>query len=254
MKSSRLPTILRRLFRPVWLALFVIFVFFLIYPINAGLIRGFLTICFPMLVGGFLFLIWNHKTLRITSLVITGSFTIFLLTPGRTVDPIRLQDRYVDSLGSFESVRYVWGGENRFGIDCSGLVRKAMIVACVREGLTTMNPRLIRNAVEFWWYDCSARALKTGFRNWTQLQFASTSIREIPLDKLTAGDIAVTSDGIHVLAHLGDGEWIEADPGAGKVLRIKPQESNSWVTVPVHILRWEILRTGDTQEYSSFAK
>lgn len=254
MKSSRFAEIVRRLVRLVWLALIVLFVFFLIYPINAGLIRGFLTICFPLLVGGFLLLIWNHRILRIASLVITGSFTIFLFAPGRTIDPLRLQDRYVDSLGSFESARYVWGGENRFGIDCSGLVRKAMIVACVREGLTTVNPRLIRKAWEFWWYDCSARALKTGYRNWTQLQFASTSIREIPLDNLAAGDIAVTSNGIHVLAYLGNGEWIEADPGVGKVLRIKPQESNSWVKVPVHILRWQILRTGDTQDPPSFAK
>lgn len=170
---------------------------------------------------------------------------VFLLGPGRTINPRRLQNRYVVTLISFESTRYVWGGENRFGIDCSGLIRKGLIESCFEEGLMTVNPRLIRSGLEFWWHDCSARALKTGYRNWTQLQFTSPRILDISLEQLEPGDIAVTSDGIHVLAYLGSGEWIEADPGVGKVLRIRPRDSNSWLTVPVHILRWKILTSQD---------
>ena len=59
-----------------------------------------------------------------------------------------LRQKYVDSLVRYEGTKYVWDGENRLGIDCSGLVRKGLIDAAVRAGISTWNPRLIRRQKE----------------------------------------------------------------------------------------------------------
>ena len=34
---------------------------------------------------------------------------------------------------------YYWGGENKIGIDCSGLIRKSLIVANYKRGLLTLH-------------------------------------------------------------------------------------------------------------------
>ncbi|MFN2599036.1 MAG: NlpC/P60 family protein, partial [Pyrinomonadaceae bacterium] len=47
---------------------------------------------------------------------------------------------YIASLESYEGTRYVWGGENSRGIDCSGLVRRGLINADFHEGVVTANP------------------------------------------------------------------------------------------------------------------
>ena len=56
--------------------------------------------------------------------------------------------------------------------------------------------------------------------------------------------MAVTSNGVHVLAYVGDSTWIEADPSAlvgYKVVQIKAPTSNAWFNTPVHIVRWRRL-------------
>ncbi len=67
-------------------------------------------------------------------------------------------------------------------------------------------------------------------------------LSRLQLDQLAPGDIAVTPDGVHVLAYLGDGEWMEADPGLGKVIRARvPADDNPWFKAPVQVLRWREL-------------
>ena len=48
----------------------------------------------------------------------------------------------------------------------------------------------------------------------------------------------VTANGMHVLAFLGNGLWIEADPGEMKVLRVKVPSNNPWFSAPVQLVRW----------------
>ena len=98
------------------------------------------------------------------------------------------------------------------GIDCSGLVRSGLIKANYEQGILTFNPRLIREGFSLWWHDCSAKALGEEYRGRTWLLVSARSINEIDYATIMPGDIAVTEDGIHVLAFLRAKLWIEADP------------------------------------------
>ena len=48
--------------------------------------------------------------------------------------------------------------------------------------------------------------------------FRSDSVISSDSSRLRPGDLAVTEDGVHVMAFLGDQRWIEADPDAKRVL------------------------------------
>ena len=145
---------------------------------------------------------------------------------------------------TYEKVPYVWGGESKRGIDCSGLMRCALIDAEVRRGITSLNPSLVRAGFSLWWNDCSARAMKDEFQGRTHLLFTVDSINQIDSAEIKPGDIAVTSSGVHVLAYVGNKTWIEADPneGAGhQVIEVKTPARNAWFNMPVHVMRWREL-------------
>jgi hypothetical protein len=187
-----------------------------------------------------LLLWWKSKPIRY---LCCGVFILVLLVailPGRNPNPSHLRDRYVRSLLTYEGTKYVWGGENRLGIDCSGLIRRALIISMLQEGLTTGNPGLIRQSYAMRWFDCTANALKNGHRNQTRQLFASPSIHATDHSKLLPGDLAVTADGVHILAYIGNQTWIEADPG-GAVKKLHATEDNDWLQIPIVLLRWEIL-------------
>jgi hypothetical protein len=169
---------------------------------------------------------------------VTASIVLFLLAPGRAVDTAGLSRAYVQSLQKYEGVEYVWGGETARGIDCSGLIRRGLIDANWQQGWRTLNPALVRQSINMWWHDCSAKALKEEYRGWTQTLFTSNSLNTLDATRLQAGDIAVTSNGVHTLAYLGNNTWIEADPKAWKVLRLRTPTDNAWFNLPVHLLRW----------------
>jgi len=166
---------------------------------------------------------------------------VWLCTPGRPHDPEQLRRSYISALKRYEDTRYVWGGENGFGIDCSGMIRKAFINACLDVGWRNLNPQLIRRAADVWWHDTTARGLRDGHRHNTLPVAQAIAINEIPVSSLLPGDLAVTSDGIHILAYLGEGDWIEADPQAMKVLILRAPNDSFWFSRPVEIVRWTAL-------------
>lgn len=173
----------------------------------------------------------------------TGAL-IFLALPGRPVSHVALQTHYVEELKRYQGVRYVWGGENFLGIDCSGLVRKGMINALWKTGLTTANPTAARAAISLWWRDASARAMQAGYRNMTRSIGSFPSIQSLESRDtalLQSGDLAVTSNGIHILAYLGDGRWIEADPALDRVIILDQTTPDPWLQTPVDLLRWRWL-------------
>jgi hypothetical protein len=71
--------------------------------------------------------------------------------------------------------------------------------------------------------------------------FASSSIDETDHSKLQPGDLAVTTDGVHILAYLGNTTWIEADPILGKVIKVSVPTDNPWFNRPVAFIRWSWL-------------
>jgi hypothetical protein len=92
----------------------------------------------------------------------------FLAFPSRNYDHDKLRQSYADHLRSYEGTRYVWGGENILGVDCSGLVRTALIKASFQQGIVTANPGLVRFSLSLWWHDSTAKALGEEYRNQTE--------------------------------------------------------------------------------------
>ncbi len=63
---------------------------------------------------------------------------------------------YVGNLKRYQGTRYLWGGENFIGIDCSGLIRRAIMDSYRDYGIRTLNGKLLRELLYLWWYDTSA--------------------------------------------------------------------------------------------------
>jgi cell wall-associated NlpC family hydrolase len=131
----------------------------------------------------------------------------------------------------------VWGGEGRRGIDCSGLPRRAY-----RDALFA-NGRAFRLFAQQWWFDASARALGNRHRNDTVALETTGTLREMDYAALQPGDLAVTSNGVHLLVFLGRDSWIHADPGAGAVITMNGRSStNGWLRSNVTTHRWRELQ------------
>ena len=235
MRSNSLQT----LYGVLWL----LWVTLGVQPISSGTIR---IASISLLAGQWAFtvlLLRKHRIWRILGIAAPIPILLFLALPGRPMDAETLSASYVKCLDSYRGSPYVWGGENRLGIDCSGLVRRGLIKASAVRGIREGNPAYLRFALYLWWHDCTARALGDGAFGLTDPLFEAPDVNSLvrhPM--LEPGDLAVTADGVHVMAFLGNRRWIEADPGAMKVLIVEiPDPSNTWVTRPAKIVRWRVL-------------
>ncbi|MFB3882519.1 MAG: NlpC/P60 family protein [Armatimonadota bacterium] len=228
----------------IWLALLIA------TAVNGLLLQGFGVARLLLLASILILWVWGVVLVRKRRVLSAGGIVAglavlgFLCLPGREVNPEQLRAVYTRSLRQYEGTRYVWGGESRLGIDCSGLVRQGLIDANLKLGASTLNPRPIRAALDRWWNDCSAKALQQGYRGFTQPLLQAESINDITHPSLRAGDIAVIGEGVHVLAYLGSGKWIEAEP-ADEVVIIGTPSQNAWFDRPVCVMRWRWLQGGD---------
>jgi hypothetical protein len=165
---------------------------------------------------------------------------LLLAGPGRDRDS--LERRYVAALERYTGAPYVWGGESPRGIDCSGLVRQALVDASLREGLLGLDGRSLRRAAELWWFDCSASALGAGHSGLTRPVSEASTLAALDPRPLQAGDLAITHEGRHVLAYLGDGRWIQADPVAARVVVGDWTHARlGWPEMSVRVVRWSAL-------------
>jgi hypothetical protein len=234
-----------------WFALLAVNVLLYLLPQTYRAIRIFQVASVPALWLWGAYLVRRRRKVAPTVLAIGIALLGFLCLPGSDPDQNELRNAYIRSLKSYEGTRYVWGGENRIGIDCSGLVRNGLINANLRVGISTFNPGPIRRAFAMWWNDCSAQALLEGYRQLTVPLFRADSINSIRERSLAPGDIAVTSDGVHVLAYIGDGRWIQADPGPMKTVITTLPSDDYWFTVPVHVMGWTQLELPSGPEAKS---
>ena len=149
---------------------------------------------------------------KVLTCALLGLLCFWAGTASREANKERLRQMYIQRLRAFAGTAYVWGGESHVGIDCSGLARVALIEAIALEGLREGNPRLLGPLLwKFWWRDMSAKDMLTGKYDYTIALQGDFSL-------LSPGDLAVNDNGMHVMIYLGDGRWIEADPGIGKVI------------------------------------
>lgn len=174
-------------------------------------------------------------------IALAATVGIFFVLPGRAFDREALRRQYVESLMAYESAPYVWGGETRQGVDCSGLVRCGMMDAAVWLGFQTLNPDLLRTGVAVWWFDTTAAGLEQGYGDRLRPMLMAPSLNEIDLGQVLPGDVAVSVGGAHTLAYVGNGTWIAADPLLRRVVKITPPSDNAWFRVPVHVMRWRVL-------------
>jgi NlpC/P60 family len=211
-------------------------------PINSTRLNSLFIVCTLGTWSGILFFTWRIKLIRYVLFVIPVLLAIPFCLPGPAIEAKELRADYLRRLATFEGTKYVWGGESRRGIDCSGLPRRTFRDALLAYGIKHANGLAFRANLEQWWFDASANALGEGYRNYTKPIGLRGTIREMDYHNLLPGDLAVTIGGSHVLVYVGDERWIQADPGIGTVAVLNGRtNSNVWFTVPVTIHRWEML-------------
>jgi hypothetical protein len=225
--------------RKAWVASWAVVAISLLCPINICLTRLALIVGAIGVWSGAAYLLSARRWAGALCLALPVPIAVFLALPGREADPEALRQEYLRQLERYEGVRFLWGGENWLGIDCSGSVRRGLINANVKLGVVTGNPRLIRRALSMWWFDSSARAMREEYRGLTSFVLSTKSLNALDHGKIAVGDLAVTAEGSHVLAYFGDETWIAADPDARAVVKIRaPAPGRRYFDVPVHIMRW----------------
>ena len=239
--GSNLQSYSRRELYLTWAAAWLFLIILNLYPIRTsatrfGLISSLLVVWFGAIV-----LSWKRKWLRFPFITVTVLLALFVVLPGRPIEPSYLREEYIRKLQTYEGTRYIWGGESHRGIDCSGLIRCGLTDACFQQGLSSLNPGLIRRSFSLWWNDASARELKDGYRQETNVIGESKGINDADYSPLRPGDFAVTNDGVHTLAYIGSHVWIEADPGEGRVIKVTVPSTNPWFKRPVKLVRWSML-------------
>ncbi|MES2661448.1 MAG: NlpC/P60 family protein [Verrucomicrobiota bacterium] len=214
----------------------------IVRPYHDGALRYGLPLSLLAVWSAGLAFAWRRKIVRTVLLVLPFLAAVPFCLPAKPMDPAKLRDRYVAAMRAMEGTPYVWGGESHRGIDCSGLPRRALRDALLENGLQQGNGAAFREWARQWWFDTSAKALGENYRGVTRPTGVRGKLRDLDFSQLVRGDLAITADGRHVMIYLGNGEWIQADPGPFKVSIGKPAtDPNPWFDTMVLIQRWTIL-------------
>jgi hypothetical protein len=186
-------------------------------PLRTGKIRLAIVGLLALVWGGLIVLTAVRKWWVGAGLAaITLAVGIFICLPGAPINVAELRSLYLERLQRYTGVIYVYGGENSLGIDCSGLVRRAMVDALFLYGVRKHDSAAIRAACRLWWCDANAIELGNGAHGDTRAVGASASVKLGDHPDAVPGDMAVTASGSHVLAYLGGEQWIEAEPNVGR--------------------------------------
>ena len=213
----------------------------LAYPIRTGLIKSLILVLSLGVSAGLVVWIRKKSVRLICLLAVLSVAAVVTFKPTRPKPPEQVRSDYVAALRNYEGVRYVWGGETKRGIDCSGIVRAAWVDSQLRLGAKSASATPIRNAFATWWFDASAKELGAGYGARTVELHQSKSIRSNQDRGISPGDFAIVAGGAHALAYLGNHEWIQADPGAQKVIIVSTTNRNAWLDAPAVLMRWSAL-------------
>ena len=212
----------------------------IISPIRTKLISLFILFSPITYLLVLLFILRKKLILKIIgSIVIVFTIILFSLK-NRCVSIEEIRNTYVIELIKYENTRYVWGGENINGIDCSGLVRKGMINALFKLGVRNLSSKYLYEAFKIYINDFSAKSIKEEYKNMFTKLLEIDNLNTFDHSQIMAGDILVTSNGVHTFAYVGNNKWIQADPGSNKVIvEAAPSKNNQWYEMKSVILRWK---------------
>ncbi len=228
--------------RLVWIAGLTGLIALAVWPYHDGVLRYGLPLSLIITWTAALNFCWKWKFRRTTLLVLPLLAALPFCLPSKPINPGKLRDRYVAAMGRMEGTRYLWGGESRRGIDCSGLPRLALRDALLEEGWVNTNGAAFREWACQWWFDTSAKALGEGYRGFTRPLGIRGKLSELDSKILSRGDLAVTTDGRHVMVYYGNSQWIQADPMSFKVtISTADPKQNPWFAAAVSIHRWSLL-------------
>jgi cell wall-associated NlpC family hydrolase len=214
----------------------------IIIPYRTSLIRVGMLALWCLAWAGLMALAFRHRALRIALIVVTAlSALVLVINNSRTPDSDALRRRFVERLRDYDGVRYIYGGENHRGVDCSGLVRAAMVRALVDHGFASLDSGMLRSAFTLWWHDTNAIQLGKGAGGLTLPIRDGSPMPMRAAQNLRPGDLAVTTSGSHVLAYLGDQRWIEADPDVARV-QIVDLRTSHIADQEVSLVTWRWLR------------
>jgi hypothetical protein len=201
-----------------------------------GLIRLAALVGVGLVMLGVALLGWRHRAARGAAVGVVIVVLLVAISPVRT-DGAVLQRQMVGEARRFEGVPYVWGGERRDGIDCSGLPRAARRAAALSLAMTAIDPGLVRVAIVDWFVDVPAKGLLAG-KGTRQIAVAARADL-LPRELLRPGDLICTADGTHVMVVLDEHHVIEADPLPDRVI-VAPMNDlkNPWMTTPVVAVRF----------------
>jgi hypothetical protein len=230
----------RRLLRVALTIGLVIAVCCMLHPVHsrklqAGVFAGWMLVWFSTMAA-----VAGRKRILVCVALLPLLALVPFLLPGRQIDAAALRDGYVMNLRDFDGATYVWGGESPLGIDCSGLPRRALRDALWSEGMRHANGRAFRLWLDLWFIDSSARAMGRSHRGNTRPVGLTDALWRLDAARLLPGDLAIRTDGVHVVVYLGNDEWIEADPGRGIVRRWIPSENDGAWYDPMSVYRWQV--------------
>jgi hypothetical protein len=226
----------------LWVTALIFLIACMLYPVSYRITRLASLILLFTVWFGLIGLLWKKPWFRWSLVTVTTFFGSFLALPARPLPPSEeLRSHYLHALQRYEGVTYYWGGESFRGIDCSGLIRRGLIDSFFLTGLKNGDPGLVRRAMSLWWHDCTAKALSEQHRGLTRSLFDTISLNDLDHTTVLPGDLAITSNGVHILAYIGNKRWIQADPHAGRVISLSaPSSENPWFNDPMKICRWTI--------------